>query len=168
MEVLELDYQRADLELKQLLQSMDRLTVRAPTSGLAVRARHDREERRLQAGDAVWGGRPVIMLPNLDHLEVAAVVYDSELGLLQEGMHTEVILDAYPSRRFRGRVLRVSEAAKARSWRSRLKVFEARVSLLETDLDIMKPGMTARVRIPVPVGERLTAPREALPPGARR
>lgn len=162
LEVLELDYRRADLQLTKLLQSMDRLTVRAPTSGLAVRARHNREERRLQAGDTVRGGRPVIMLPNLDHLEIAAVVYDSELGLLQEGMHTEVILDAYPSRRFRGRVLRVSEAAKAKSWRSRLKVFEARVSLLETDLDIMKPGMTARVRIPVPVGERLTAPREAL------
>ena len=162
LEVLELDYQRADLQLNQLLQSMDRLTVRAPTSGLAVRARHDREERRLQAGDAVWGGRPVIMLPNLDHLEVAVVVYDSDLGLLQEGMHAEVILDAYPSRRFRGRVLQVSEAAKAKSWRSRLKAFEARVSLLETDLDIMKPGMTARVRIPVPVGERLAAPREAL------
>ena len=162
LEVLELDYQRADLQLEQLIQAMDRLTVRAPTSGLAVRARHDREERRLQAGDAVWGGRPVIMLPNLDHLEVAAVVYDSDLGRLQEGMPAEVILDAYPSRRFRGRVLQVSEAAKARSWRSRLKAFEARVSLLETDLDIMKPGMTARVRIPVPVGERLTAPREAL------
>ena len=162
LEVLELDYQRADLQLKHLLQSMDRLTVRAPSSGLAVRARHDREERRLQPGDAVWGGRPVVMLPNLDHLEVAAVVYDSELGLLREGMPAEVILDAYPARRFRGRVLRVSEAAKARSWRSRLKVFEARISLLETDLDIMKPGMTARVRIPVPVGERLTAPREAL------
>ena len=162
LEVLELDYQRADLQLNHLLQSMDRLTVRAPSSGLAVRARHDREERRLQPGDAVWGGRPVVMLPNLDHLEVAAVVYDSELGLLREGMPAEVILDAYPARRFRGRVLRVSEAAKARSWRSRLKVFEARISLLETDLDIMKPGMTARVRIPVPVGERLTAPREAL------
>ena len=162
LEVLELDYQRADLQLKHLLQSMDRLTVRAPSSGLAVRARHDREERRLQPGDAVWGGRPVLMLPNLDHLEVAAVVYDSELGLLQEGMPAEVTLDAYPARRFRGRVLRVSEAAKARSRRSRLKVFEARVSLLETDLGIMKPGMTARVRIPVPVGERMTAPREAL------
>lgn len=162
LEVLELDYQRADLQLKHLLQSMDRLTVRAPSSGLAVRARHDREERRLQPGDAVWGGRPVLMLPNLDHLEVAGVVYDSDLGLLQEGMPAEVTLDAYPARRFRGRVLRVSEAAKARSRRSRLKVFEARVSLLETDLDIMKPGMTARVRIPVPVGRRLTAPREAL------
>ena len=162
LEVLELDYQRADLQLKQLLQSMDRLTVRAPTSGLAVRARHDREERRLQAGDPVWGGRPVMMLPNLDHLEVAAVVYDSDLALLQKGLKAEVVLDAYPSRPFRGRVLRVSEAAKSRSWRSRLKIFEARVSLLETDLDIMKPGMTARVRIPVPAGERLTVPREAL------
>ena len=162
LEVLELDFQRADLQLKQLLQSMDRLTVRAPTSGLAVRARHNREERRLQAGDAVYGGRPVMMLPNLDLLEVAAVVYDSELVLLQEGQQAEVILDAYPSRRFPGRVLQVSEAAKAKSWRSRLKAFEVRVSLLETDLEIMKPGMTARVRIPVPVGERLTAPREAL------
>lgn len=162
LEVLELDYQRADLQLKQLIQAMDRLTVRAPTSGLAVRARHFREERRLQAGDPVWGGYPVMMLPNLERLEVAAVVYDSDLGLLQEGLNAEVILDAHPSRRFRGRVLQVSEAAKPKSRRSRLKFFEARVSLLETDMEIMKPGMTARVRIPVPVGERLTVPREAL------
>ena len=162
LEVLELDYQRADLQLKQLLQAMDRLTVRAPTSGLAVRARHYREERKLQTGDSVFGGYPVVMLPNLENLEVAAVVYDSDLALLQEGLKAEVILDAYPSRPFRGRVQRVSEAAKSKSWRSQHKVFEARVSLLETDLDIMKPGMTARVRIPVPVGERLTVPREAL------
>jgi len=162
LEVLKLDYQKADLQLKQLIQAMDRLTVRAPTSGLAVRARHFREERRLEPGDPVYAGRPVMMLPNLDHLEVAAVVYDSDLGLLQDGLTAEVILDAYPSRRFRGRVLQVSEAAKPKSWRSRLKFFEARVSLLETDLDIMKPGMTARVRIPVPAGDQLTVPREAI------
>lgn len=162
LEVLRLDYQRADLQLKQLLQAMGRLTVQAPTSGLAVRARHFREERRLQAGDAVYGGRPVMMLPNLDHLEVAVVVYDSDLALLREGLNAEVILDAYPSRRFRGRVLQVSEAAKSKSWRSQFKVFEARVSLLKTDPDIMKPGMTARVKIPVSVGERLAAPRAAL------
>ena len=86
LEVLQLDYQRADLQLNQLLQAIDRLTVRAPTPGLAIRARHLREQRRVQPGDPIRGGRPVMMLPNLDRLEVAAVVYDSELGLLQEGI----------------------------------------------------------------------------------
>ncbi len=162
LEVLKLDYQRADLQLKQLLQAMGRLAVRAPTSGLAVRARHPREERKLQAGDPVYGGYPVMMLPNLENLEVAADAYDSDLAVLQDGLSAEVILDAHPSRLFRGRVQQVSEAAKSRSWRSQLKVFKVQVSLLDVDLDIMKPGMTARVRIPVPVGERLTVPREAL------
>ena len=54
LEVLQLDYQRADLQLKQLIQAMDRLTVRAPRpdwpSGRAISGRNAGSRRGTRSG----------------------------------------------------------------------------------------------------------------------
>jgi HlyD family secretion protein len=52
--------------------------------------------------------------------------------------------------------------AKPREIRSQLKAFKAEVLLPEVDLELMKPGMTARVRVPVLRRNVLLVPRTAL------
>ncbi len=162
LEVLRLEYERQDLDLKRLMTALKRLTVRAPTSGLVIHAFRPQQDRKLQVGDTIWAGYPVLKLPNMEELLVETDVHDVDFSLLKVGMTSEVTLDAYPDRTFPGHVLELPEAAKAKNPESRRKSFVVDVELTETDLSIMRPEMTARVRIPIETKEALTVPRRAL------
>ena len=166
LEVLRLEYERQDLDLKRLMTALKRLTVRAPTSGLVIHAFHPRENRKLQVGDTVWAGYPVLKLPNMEELLVETDVHDVDFSLLKMGMTAEVTLDAYPNRTFPGRLLELPEAAKAKNPESRRKSFAIDVELIETDLNIMRPEMTARVHVSIETENALTVPRRALHLGA--
>ena len=162
LDVLRLEYERQDLDLKGLLAALHKLTVRAPTAGLVIHAYSPRGDRKLQVGDSIWSRYPVLKLPNMEELLVEANVHDADFSLLQPGLPAEVTLDAYPHRTFQGRLLSLPQAAKPIKPRSRRKSFEVEIQLDETDTDIMRPEMTARVRLPVKTEDALTVPRRAL------
>ena len=82
LEVLRLEYEHEDLDLKRLLNVLNRLTVRAPISGLVIHAFRPQRDRKVQVGDVVWGGFPVLKLPNMEELLVETRVHDADFSLL--------------------------------------------------------------------------------------
>lgn len=162
MEIARLDYDEAELELKRVLAELERMRVRAPIPGLVIYGDNWDSGRKYQVGDVVFRSDRIILLPNMKQVKVLAFAYDSDFPLLREGMQAEVILDSAPGRTFRGRVTELPEAASPKTSRSSQKVFRVGVLLLETDAQLMKPGMTARVRIPVRREDVLVVPRRAL------
>ena len=162
LEVLRLDYEHADLELTHLVENLEHLSIRAPIPGLVIHGPGAEGVRKVQVGDTVHRGWPTIKLPNMEKLEVEAQVHDTNMTLLQMDMAVEVILDAYPTHKFRGKLSKLPDVSKARNPRSRQKNFRVEVALLEHDLAIMKPGMTARVEIPIKKEDVLVIPRTAV------
>jgi HlyD family secretion protein len=162
MEVVRLEYEQADLELKRILGELDRLTIRAPGPGLVVHGDNPVRSGKIQVGDSVWPGWAVLYLPDMNSVKVEAFVYDTDVPYLRGGEAAEIILDAAPERVFAGRLATVSETAMPRQFRSPLKAFRADVVLDEIDPQCMKPGMTARVRIRVARPDALVVPRRAI------
>lgn len=162
LEVVRLEYKQADLELSRLLSELERMIVRAPIPGLVIYSDSWQQNRKVQKGDTVYRGQPVILLPNMDQVRVVAQVYDSDFPSLREGMRGEVIPDAAPGRAFEGRLLQLPKAASPKTFQSQLKMFRVQVLLLEKDLAVMKPGMTARVRVPVVEKGSWVVPRAAI------
>jgi RND family efflux transporter MFP subunit len=162
LEVVRLDYEQADLELRRLLSELERMTVRATMPGLVLYAESWQNSRKLQKGDTVFKGQQIIQLPNMDEVRVLAYVYDMDFARLHEGMTAEVVLDALPGRTFPGKLAPLPEVASQKTFQSQLKVFRVDVLLLDKDLTIMKPGMTARVRVPLAERDALIVPRMAL------
>ncbi len=162
MEVVNLEFNRADIRLKRAVSEINKMTVRAPMPGMVIYAENLTRGGKVQVGDALWHGTPVMQLPNMDRLRVQTYVYDSDFPLLNGGESAEVVLDAVPDRLFTGRVAAMPEIAKSRTFRSQLKAFRVDVLLDTVDLDVMKPGMTARVRVPTVTGEGFVVPRAAV------
>ncbi|MGH9339508.1 MAG: efflux RND transporter periplasmic adaptor subunit [Acidobacteriota bacterium] len=162
LQVLRLDLQKAELELQRVLTDLERLEIRAPAEGLVVYEEDRRQDRKIQVGDTVFQGRPLMRLPNLERLRVLASVYDVDFTHLEPGMQAEVTLDSEPDRTFKARIESIAQVAQPVRRDSSLNTFSIYVDLLEQDLNIMKPGMTARVQIPVVSMESLIVPREAL------
>ena len=167
LDLVRLEYDRADLKLKQTLGELRKMRVYAPIPGLVVHGENWNEGRKLQKGDTVFRLNTVILLPNMNRANVMVNVFPSDFSQLHEGMRAEVILDSIPGKTFPGRVMALPAAASPSRHRSLLKVFRVPVKLLKTDLTVMKPGMTARVTVPVVRKQALVVPRSTVQLGSQ-
>jgi multidrug resistance efflux pump len=164
--------ERANLDLKLLKahrdidiaqRAIDSLVLRAPRDGIIVIKDIPWEGRKLQAGDAVWVGFPLAVIPEMSSLQVAASLADVDDGRVAVGMPAVVTLDGYPNMTFPGRVDSISAVAQESNRQSLRRAFKVVVKLSRIDAERMRPGLSARVTIRRQQTQNaLIAPRAAL------
>jgi multidrug efflux pump subunit AcrA (membrane-fusion protein) len=121
------------------------------------------ERRKLQIGDIVWSGFPIIRLPDLGNMEVLANVNEVDGPKLSPGQTALIRLDSYPDIEITGSVKEISQTAVKASWMAKAKIFRVVISLDRTVTEIMKPGMSAQVSIVVSEHpSQLLVPRSAV------
>jgi len=161
---LELKVAQARAELAKAQEGLAQMTIVAPRRGMVVYLPIWKGDRmgKVKVGDSPWRGSSILELPDFDTMLVDLSVNEVDLGLLHVGDSAEVVLDAWPDRRFSGRVLDMGVLARERDDESGIKAFDVRVRLDKAD-PILKPGMNARTTL---FGFRqpdaLTLPVEAL------
>ncbi|HEX3108591.1 MAG TPA: efflux RND transporter periplasmic adaptor subunit [Thermoanaerobaculia bacterium] len=144
-------------------RSIDSLILRAPEAGIVVVKDIPWEARKLQAGDSVWVGFPIAVIPELDSMRVTAALPDVDDGRVLRGMPARVTLDGYPNMHFAGRVDAVSAVAQEGARGSLRRAFVVLVKLDQIDPQRMRPGLSARVEIDrESKSDVLVAPRAAL------
>ena len=100
----------------------------------------------MQEGDQPWPGQTIIDLPDLSTMLVKATVNEVDVSKLKVGQEVEIKLDAYPEPTFFGKVTKIGALAKAKSYDSKIRVFDVEVTVDDHD-DRLKPGMAAKVEI---------------------
>ena len=142
-------------------QAIDALVLRAPRDGIVVVKDHQWEGRKLQSGDPVWVGFPIVLLPDLSTMRVNAALADVDDGKIARGMPVVVTLDGYPDMKFSGRIAAISAVAQESRRQSLRRHFEVLVALDKLDPSRMRPGLSARI-----VVRRETRPAVLLAPRA--
>lgn len=121
---------------------IEELTIRAPTSGMV-------EAVDLEPGDLVAIGAPVLTLLDLDQLWIRAYVPEDRLDI-DVGRKVSIAVDAFPGKRFAGRVVFVARQAEftpanVQTSEERVKqVFRIRVDI-DQGRDVLRAGMAADV-----------------------
>lgn len=160
---LEVKIGHAQDELTIAEQSIDSLILRAPRDGVVVVKDIPWEGRKLQAGDSVWVGFPIALIPELDSMRVTAALPDVDDGRVLPGMPARVTLDGYPNMHFAGRIDSVSAVAQEGARGSLRRAFVVLVKLDQVDHQRMRPGLSARVEVGRETKANvLLAPRAAL------
>ena len=163
MALVEIKRSQAEIDLKKIESDMLLLKIDAPQDGILIYGDNWTSNRKMQPGDSIFQGMEVASLPDLSSLQVVGNVYDTEYSLLQPDMRCTVTLDALPGYAVDGRILSRTSVASRKSFTSEKKVFQTVVQLDKVDPTILKPGMTARVRVPLVLAKETTAiPREYL------
>ena len=134
------------VRVKQLEQSLGKLVISAPKNGMVVYS-SDWNGEKPAVGDTVFMGRTLINLPALDKIAVNVEFDESATSQVALGAPVKVTLDAFPERPFTGIISEVGKAYRNKSQRNLKVVFDARVTLNETDNEIMRPGMKASVEL---------------------
>lgn len=148
--VLEQRIKYLEREVAEIQENIKKHTVMAPMDGLVVY--RTRNGERPAVGDQVWQGRDLIELPDLSNMLVAAVFDEPDAGRLAEGQAVEIHLDAQPDHIYKGTIRQLGKIFRQKSWRKPVTVFDAIIDVEEPNADIMRPGMTAKVRV---IQERL-------------
>jgi HlyD family secretion protein len=146
---------KAQRLLQEAEKAINDLTLRAPRAGIAVVRDHPWEGRKLQAGDTVWVGLRLALIPEPSSLEVDAALADVDDRRVAIGMPATVILDAFPALRFAGRVTGISPVAAESARASMRRAFTVVVKLDHIDQALMRPGLSAQVI--VRTGQRANA-----------
>ncbi len=137
--------------------------IKAPADGMVLYYDHWSERRKLQIGDMVWGGWPVVQLPDPTEMEALAQVNEVDGPRLSVGASAEVRLDSYPDKTITGKIKEISQTAIKAVRMGKAKIFRVTISLDQTLAEIMKPGMSAQVSVTVDeTRPALLVPRSAV------
>ncbi|MGA2449203.1 MAG: efflux RND transporter periplasmic adaptor subunit [Polyangiaceae bacterium] len=126
------DVQTAEAELNERQTTLARMTIRAPIDGTVV-------TKPRQPGEVVTPGVALLTLSDFSSIVVEADVAEARLHAVRRGGPCEIVLDAYPDRRWRGEVTEVSPKLNRAKASATVKV-----RFLERD-DTVLPEMAARI-----------------------
>jgi HlyD family secretion protein len=155
--------EKARREFEAAGLAMDGMVLKAPRDGILVVAEHPWQGRKIQVGDSVWVGLPVVNLPDLSAMEVEAKLSDVDDGRIVPGLPVTCLLDAFPDRPYTGHVAEITPVAQEAANRSLRRAYNVRVALDAADTARMRPGMSVKVEVhPKDRDGVLLAPREGL------
>lgn len=161
LELIAIERRQADAAIDRAEQGLRALEMTAPYDGLLLLARNRGETVRV--GDTAFPGMRLAEIPDLAEMKAEVFVLEADAGGLAVGQQAEVVVEAYPDRRFAAEVARVDSLAKPRLRGSPVQYFAVTLELAETVPAVMKPG--ARVRAWIDLGEldaALAVPRQAV------
>lgn len=127
-------------QLGQAQVDLGRTEIRAPADGVVIK-------RSVEPGQTVAASLQApelfVIARNLEDMQVETAIDEADVGRLQMGQEASFTVDAFPGRRFKGKVIQVRKAAQVVS---NVVSYTVIVSAENPDL-ILLPGMTANVRI---------------------
>jgi HlyD family secretion protein len=163
LQVKSIEKDKLQVQLDRDRSKLDGMRIKAPTDGMVIYNDHWQERRKLQVGDMVWSGFPIVFLPDLTEMEVLSRVNEVDGPKLSVGNQAQTKIDSFPDSVFTGQVKEISETAVKASWMAKAKVFRVAIGLDRTATEMMKPGMSAQVGIIISETKgQLLVPRAAV------
>jgi len=143
----ELEVEQALIKVRRAQDDLDKLTLKAETSGLVVYQEvweGDRTEK-LKVGFSPWRGQPLLEIPTQNKMKVNVMINEADISRLALDQEAFIRFDAITDSVFTGKVRQISALAR-RERRLNRNVFDAAI-YLDTENDQIKPGMTAHCQI---------------------
>jgi multidrug resistance efflux pump len=133
----------ADQRVRQILDSIEAMSVKAGRAGTVVYASNWRDEKK-KVGDSAWRGERVLEIPDLRAMKAEGEVDESDAGKIAVGQVVRLRLEAHPDVEFLGKIGSIFSTVSKQSWRNPVKVVKLVVELDATDPRKMRPGMRFR------------------------
>jgi len=143
---LELEIQRFKIRVAAMKEQLDALTLRAPKSGIVIRANNPLTGTKVKVGDPVWSGFPIATLPQFDQMKVKIQATESDFKMINVNDSVYYTFDAMPDNTGKGKILRKAPIGQPYKRGSSVKFFEIEASI-DSVLVMPEPGFTANCRV---------------------
>ena len=143
--VAESQVEQAEAALATLQVLLDKMTLRAPRTGIVV-------ERTVSVGEIAPPNFSLLALADLDQVTLTVYVPENQIGLVKVGQDVQVKVDSYPERTFDAEVVHIASRAEFTPKNVQTKeervstVFAVKIEIPNAD-HALKPGMPADAEI---------------------
>ena len=143
--VAEAQVQQAEAALGTLQVQLDKMTLRAPRSGVVL-------EGMVNVGEIAPPNFSLLTLADLDQVTLTVYVPENQIGLVKVGQDVQVKVDSYPERTFSAEVVHIASRAEFTPKNVQTKeervstVFAVKIEIPNPD-HALKPGMPADAEI---------------------
>ncbi|MDP2151617.1 MAG: efflux RND transporter periplasmic adaptor subunit [Parvibaculum sp.] len=134
LSIAEAELKKAESSLAISKQKLLKTTVRSPMDGVI-------EERKVSAGDYARAGTELFSVIQVSPLKLDFSVPEKDMGYLRQGQEVSFLVDAYPGRKFKGKVTMIYPSLDEKT--RTLKV-EAEAGNPD---GLLKPGLYAQVTL---------------------
>lgn len=141
---LSIDQDKARLE--EAHETLRKLQLISPSSGIAIINRNWSTGNKFQLGDQTWSGFPLIQLPDLSTLRAVVKINEVDIAKIQKGLKVEIKPDAFSDSVYTGTVNTVANLAVNKDGSSKIKVFPVEININEKSEKLL-PGLTVSCRI---------------------
>ena len=132
--------------LDEARETLQKLSVVTPSSGIAILSKNWSSNNKFQIGDQCWSGFPIIQLPDLSSLKATVKINEVDIAKISKGLKVEIKPDAFSDSIFAGTVNSIANLAVNKDESSKIKVFPVEILLNESDKNLL-PGLTVSCRI---------------------
>lgn len=159
---VQIKIQQATRKLKQAEDALEKLILKAPTSGVVVHEYSRWRGRKPQEGDAMYPGEAIAKIPDLSIMQIKLQVGEIAAQKLKKDQLAQINISSLENASITGKITRVAKRAQPIKKKSKVKQVEIIVELDTTRADFT-PGLSANVHIMI--GEQpnaLVAPLECI------
>ncbi|WP_200980626.1 efflux RND transporter periplasmic adaptor subunit [Echinicola sp. 20G] len=152
---------KEEREFQQMQDLLNEFTITAPQDGMVI-FQTNWDGNKIGEGSQISAWNPVVAtLPDLTEMQSITYVNEVEIRKVKVGQEVEIGLDAFPEKKFTGKVTRVANVGQQRP-NSDAKVFEVTILVNESD-PVMRPAMTtSNTIIAQEMDETVFVPLEAI------
>ncbi len=145
MQEVALNRQKEMREMEGMQELMESFRIMAPEDGMLI-YKKDYNGRAVKEGSQINAWDPVVAtLPDLSVMVSTTFVNEVDIRRIKKGQRVEIGLDAFPEKKFSGKVTKVANVGEQRP-NSDAKVFKVTIEINEKD-DLLRPSMTTSNRI---------------------
>ena len=170
----EFNVESAEAALKEAQENLDKTTIYSPTDGTISLLDVELGERVV--GTATMAGTEMLRIADLSAMEVRADVNENDIVRVELGDSTDIEVDAYTGRKFKGIVSRIANSSldagvTGSASSDQVTNFEVRIYILpESYADLVtrssmspfRPGMSATVDIKTEIRHTLSIPIQSV------
>ncbi len=140
------EVERLTAEVNERKKAISDMKVKAPKDGIVVYLPGN-EQKKPATGDNVFMAQKLIELPNLNKMIVRTTIAENDVSRISIGQKVAIELDAIQDKTFWGKVSALGQVVRVKSRQEPSKVYDATITIDEPDVELMRPGMAARLKI---------------------
>ena len=145
MRLLESEMSQLQADVRQLMQALQQLSVKAPRDGVMLHKSNFQGEK-FDVGSQVWRGMAVAEIPDLATLAVRAQLPERSLTRVKVGDRARIDVEGGAGRALTGTVREIAPAIRSKSRVQPVQVVDVLLHV-EGDTRGLKPGQPVRVEL---------------------
>ena len=135
----------AEVDVENARIAVDDTEIRAPVSGTIIEKPVEKGQVISSPTQDVGGGTLLMKMADLSAVQVRALIDETDIGKVRDGMSARVTVAAYPNQPFTGRVVKIEPQAVVEQ---NVTMFAVIISIQNPD-GLLLPGMNAEVDVSI-------------------